>query len=52
MKCPNSLFRYGICLPSSTSLALEDQICASNQVRATVGSGPLPEIQEEPVAAN
>ena len=34
------LFRRGICLPSSSSLSLEDQIHVINQVRAAAGSGP------------
>jgi pyridoxal phosphate-dependent aminotransferase EpsN len=46
------LFRRGICLPSSSSLSLEDQLYVINQVRAAVGSGLLPELQEEPVATN
>jgi pyridoxal phosphate-dependent aminotransferase EpsN len=46
------LFRRGICLPSSSSLTLEDQLYVINQVRAAVGSRPLPELQEEPVAIN
>jgi pyridoxal phosphate-dependent aminotransferase EpsN len=46
------LFHRGICLPSSSSLSLEDQLYVINQVRAAVGSAPLPELQEEPVATN
>ena len=46
------LFRRGICLPSSSSLSLEDQLYVVNQVLAAVGSRPLPELQEEPVATN
>ena len=46
------LFRRGICLPSSSSLSLEDQLYVINQVRAAAGSRPLPELQEEPVAIN
>jgi pyridoxal phosphate-dependent aminotransferase EpsN len=46
------LFRRGICLPSSSSLSLEDQLHVINQVRAAVGSGPLLELQEEPVTTN
>jgi pyridoxal phosphate-dependent aminotransferase EpsN len=46
------LFRRGICLPSSSSLSLEDQLYVINQVRAAVGSGPLLELQEELVAIN
>jgi pyridoxal phosphate-dependent aminotransferase EpsN len=44
------LFRRGICLPSSSSLSLEDQIYVINQVRAAAGSGVLSELQQEPVA--
>jgi pyridoxal phosphate-dependent aminotransferase EpsN len=46
------LFRRGICLPSSSSLSLEDQLYVINQVRAAVGSAPIPELREEPVATN
>jgi hypothetical protein len=35
----------GICLPSSSSLPLEDQLYVVNQVRAGAGAGPLSEIQ-------
>jgi len=41
------LFRRGICLPSSSSLGLEDQLYVVNQVRAAAGVGPLSELQEE-----
>jgi pyridoxal phosphate-dependent aminotransferase EpsN len=41
------LFRRGICLPSSSSLPLEDQLYVVNQVRAAAGAGPLPEFQPE-----
>ena len=44
------LFRRGICLPSSSSLSLEDQLHVINQVRAAAGVGPLSELQKEPVA--
>jgi pyridoxal phosphate-dependent aminotransferase EpsN len=44
------LFRRGICLPSSSSLSLEDQLYIVNQVRAAAGLGPLSELQQEPVA--
>jgi pyridoxal phosphate-dependent aminotransferase EpsN len=44
------LFRRGICLPSSSSLSLEDQLHVVNQVRAAVGSRPLPELQKESVS--
>lgn len=42
------LFRRGICLPSSSSLSLEDQHYVINQVRAAVGAKPLPELQSLP----
>jgi pyridoxal phosphate-dependent aminotransferase EpsN len=41
------LFRRGICLPSSSSLGLEDQLYVVNQVRAAAGVGPLSELQPE-----
>jgi pyridoxal phosphate-dependent aminotransferase EpsN len=41
------LFRRGICLPSSSSLGLEDQLYVVNQVRAAAGVGPLSELQQE-----
>jgi pyridoxal phosphate-dependent aminotransferase EpsN len=44
------LFRRGICLPSSSSLPLEDQIYIINQVRAAAGLDPLSELQQEPAA--
>jgi pyridoxal phosphate-dependent aminotransferase EpsN len=34
------LFRRGVCLPSSSSLSLEDQIFVVNQVCAATGAGP------------
>ncbi|MFN7993905.1 MAG: aminotransferase class I/II-fold pyridoxal phosphate-dependent enzyme [Bryobacteraceae bacterium] len=40
------LFRCGICLPSSSSLSLQDQLYVVNQVRAAAGTGPLAEFQE------
>ncbi len=43
------LFRRGICLPSSSSLSLEDQLCVVNQVRAAAGAGSLPELEERPL---
>jgi pyridoxal phosphate-dependent aminotransferase EpsN len=43
------LFRRGICLPSSSSLSLEDQLCVVNQVRAPAGAGSLPELEERPL---
>ena len=41
------LFRRGICLPSSSSLSLEDQLYVINQVRSVVGIAPLSEIRDE-----
>jgi dTDP-4-amino-4,6-dideoxygalactose transaminase len=46
------LFRRGICLPSSSSLSVEDQIRVINQVRAAAGSGLLSCAQEELGSAN
>jgi pyridoxal phosphate-dependent aminotransferase EpsN len=43
------LFHRGICLPSSSSLSLEDQLYVINQLRAVVGARPLPNFDEEPV---
>ena len=43
------LFHRGICLPSSSSLSLEDQLYVINQVRAAAGAGPLSALEEEPV---
>ena len=45
------LFRRGICLPSSSSLPLEDQLYVINSLRAAVGRAPLVDMQEEAVAA-
>jgi pyridoxal phosphate-dependent aminotransferase EpsN len=44
------IFHRGICLPSSSSLSLEDQFHVINQVRAASGHRSLPELQEDPVA--
>ena len=46
------LFRRGICLPSSSSLSLEDQLYVVNHVRAAAGLGALSELQQEPVATS
>jgi hypothetical protein len=43
------LFRRGICLPSSSSLSLDDQLYVVNQVRKAAGAGPLVELEEETV---
>jgi pyridoxal phosphate-dependent aminotransferase EpsN len=44
------LFQRGICLPSSSSLSLEDQFHVINQVRAASHHRSLPELHEESVA--
>ena len=44
------LFHRGICLPSSSSLPLEDQLYVINQVRSAVGAGLLAELDEQPMA--
>jgi pyridoxal phosphate-dependent aminotransferase EpsN len=49
-KVAEDLFRRGICLPSSSSLSLEDQLYVTNQVRFTAGAGPLLALEAEPVA--
>jgi pyridoxal phosphate-dependent aminotransferase EpsN len=46
------LFHRGICLPSSSSLSLEDQLYVIDRVRAATGSAPIPEVHQEAVAAN
>lgn len=44
------LFRRGICLPSSSSLSIQDQLYVIEQVREA-GSRPAPlDLQPEPVA--
>jgi pyridoxal phosphate-dependent aminotransferase EpsN len=43
------LFHRGICLPSSSSLSLEDQLYVINQVRAAAGAEALSALDEEPV---
>ncbi len=40
------LFRRGICLPSSSSLALEDQLYVINQVRRTANAGLVPSFEQ------
>jgi pyridoxal phosphate-dependent aminotransferase EpsN len=42
------LFGRGICLPSSSSLSLEDQLYVVNEVRTATGMGTLSELGEEP----
>ena len=44
------LFDRDICLPSSSSLPLEDQLYVINQVRSAVGAGLLAELDEQPMA--
>jgi pyridoxal phosphate-dependent aminotransferase EpsN len=39
------LFDRGICLPSSSSLSLDEQLYVVNQVRAAAGSEPLSELE-------
>ena len=41
------LFRRGICLPSSSSLGLEDQLYVVNQVRAAAGAERIAQLQPE-----
>jgi pyridoxal phosphate-dependent aminotransferase EpsN len=43
------LFRRGICLPSSSSLPVDDQVYVINRVRAVARAGPMP-VPEEAVA--
>jgi pyridoxal phosphate-dependent aminotransferase EpsN len=43
------LFHRGICLPSSSSLSLEDQLYVTNEVRAAAGAAPLSAFEEEPI---
>ena len=45
------IFHRGICLPSSSSLSLEDQLYVANQVRAAAGAPPLSELNRQPAAA-
>jgi len=40
------LFRRGICLPSSSSLSLDEQLYVVNQVRAATGADPVAEFAE------
>ncbi|HKD61291.1 MAG TPA: aminotransferase class I/II-fold pyridoxal phosphate-dependent enzyme [Terracidiphilus sp.] len=40
------LFRKGICLPSSSSLSLEDQLRVINAVRMLVGASPLNQLAD------
>ncbi|MBK5295230.1 MAG: aminotransferase class I/II-fold pyridoxal phosphate-dependent enzyme [Acidobacteriia bacterium] len=46
------LFRRGICLPSSSSLSLEEQMYVINQVRRAAGAGPLTAEPEQATAAS
>jgi pyridoxal phosphate-dependent aminotransferase EpsN len=45
----DDLFRRGVCLPSSSSLSLEEQLYVINQVRAAVCAGLLAELDEQPL---
>jgi pyridoxal phosphate-dependent aminotransferase EpsN len=42
------LFRRGICLPSSSSLTLSDQLRVVNAIRSSVGAEPLDELTVGP----
>jgi len=42
------LFRRGICLPSSSSLSLEQQLHVVNQVRLAAGASPLNRLESVP----
>jgi pyridoxal phosphate-dependent aminotransferase EpsN len=44
------LFRRGICLPSSSSLSLENQLYVINQVRGAVGASQLAALDDRPLA--
>jgi len=44
------LFRRGVCLPSSSSLSLEDQLHVINQVRDAAGANVLTGFDEQPLA--
>lgn len=44
------LFRRGICLPSSSSLAIDDQLYVINQVRAAGGASPLETLENVAVS--
>jgi pyridoxal phosphate-dependent aminotransferase EpsN len=46
------LFQRGICLPSSSSLSLEDQLYVIDRFRTAGGYEPLLQLQAEPVAIN
>lgn len=45
------LFRRGICLPSSSSLSIEDQHYVIDQVRIAAGAGPSIQFQGEALAS-
>jgi pyridoxal phosphate-dependent aminotransferase EpsN len=40
------LFRRGICLPSSSSLTIDDQLYVINHVRAAARANPLRELKQ------
>jgi pyridoxal phosphate-dependent aminotransferase EpsN len=46
------LFQRGICLPSSSSLSLEEQLYVIDRFRTAGGYEPLLQLQEESVAVN
>lgn len=45
------LFSRGICLPSSSSLSLQDQLYVIKNIRAAAGGGRFPELPEQAVVA-
>ena len=45
------LFRRGICLPSSSSLTVQDQLRIVNEVRRAARAEELPEFQDKTAAA-
>jgi pyridoxal phosphate-dependent aminotransferase EpsN len=46
------LFQRGICLPSSSSLSLDDQLYVIDRFRTAGGYEPLLQLREEPVAVH
>ena len=45
------IFRRGICLPSSSSLTLDDQLYVINQIRQWLGAPPIAGLEETATAA-
>jgi len=39
------IFNRGLCLPSSSSLTLKDQLYVINQVRQRIGAAPLTDLE-------